>query len=153
MSAALTKEQKRYLAQLGRSAFFRQRALAMGRGEEWAHEEEQWRHEQVAIAAGKLGLRCCSQDDYGAVKAHFLTLNGEEGKALKADFYGRVEMNRKRVVDYKIDAELKALGKSRESANGISRRMFRGKDLDEVGEKQAWKVFYALRYEVNRRAA
>ena len=42
MSAVLTKDQKRYLAQLGRSAFYRQRELALGRGEEWTHKEEAW---------------------------------------------------------------------------------------------------------------
>lgn len=63
-------------------------------------QREAFRHAHVAIATGKLGLRCCSQDDYKRVEAHFLDLLGETGKALNAHL--RAETNSRRQVAWKI---------------------------------------------------
>ena len=91
MSAPLTHDQKRYLSQLASRAYKRQTAIARGRGESLAGgkydglaqtaAEQQYRHDQVALATGKLGLRCCSQDDYKEVEGHFLDLLGNHAAA------------------------------------------------------------------------
>lgn len=102
--SALSIKQKVYLAQLALRAFHREGAQARGAGAnanpQSAHNLqaalaslaaegsnkafEEWRHQQVARACGKQGLRCCSQLDYKTVEAHFLHLLGEDGRALNA---------------------------------------------------------------------
>ena len=69
MAAPLTKRQKYYLVTLARQAFEREcsRKNAEGR---MPGAEEKFRHEAVAKACGKRGLRCCSQDDYEIGRAH-----------------------------------------------------------------------------------
>lgn len=78
----LSLAQKKALAQVARRAFSRQRALALGRGAAWEHKDDEWRQAEVMRAVGKAGLRCCGNDDYEAVMAHFLDLAGDSGKAL-----------------------------------------------------------------------
>src|SRR4051812_39726153 len=65
--SCLSDTQKRLLSQLSARAYSKQSALARGRGVQpdmsyKAYDE--FRHAQVALATGKAGLRCCSQDDY-----------------------------------------------------------------------------------------
>lgn len=158
MSAKLSNKQKAYLAQLAREAFARQCAEASR--EEGAvleggifvnaflNDFEEWRHEQVARACDKLGLRCCTQDDYGAVKGHFLAMLGREGQALKAMVRG--DGNPKRVADYKLNEALREAGLARGYAEAICRNMF-GVGLAEAGVKQVWKVFYTVRNRMKAR--
>lgn len=153
MAAPLTNGQKAYLAQLSERAFNRTAALARGRGETVAdgwRERGTWRHEQVAKACGKFGLRCCSQDDYGAVKAHFLELLGEPGAALKAEVHGRAEANDRRQVEWKIILLLKRLGKTLPYADGICRQMFRGVSLQDATTRGLWGVYFALKKQERR---
>lgn len=149
MAAALTNRQKAYLAMLAKQAFGRLR------GEEprtlnleprtLNAEEEKWRHDEVAKACGKLGLRCCSQDDYGFVKAHFLGLLGQEGRAVQA--HVRQASNELRVVQWKIIRKCQECGIRMSTAEGICRQMTRGKGLQEVEEVATlWNVFFKLRY-------
>ena len=170
MSAPLTNSQKRYLSQLSDRAFNHLAALARGRGESFPASSpsplngeragvrgeaislsalrSQFRHAEVAKACSKLGLRCCSQDDYGAVKAHFLHLLGEDGRALKAHVHAA--SNGRRQVEWKITQTLGRLGKGMAYAEGICRRMYHGTALMDASDKQLWKLFYALEYQLKR---
>lgn len=145
MASPLTNSQKRYLSQLAERAYRLFAARARGRGEESDMRTkaiEAYRHAEVIKAVAKAGLRCCSQDDYGAVKAHFLHLLGEDGQAMKAHVHA--QSNGRRVVEFKILEVLKALGKPAAYANAICRQMFGGLGLIDASEKQLWKIFYAL---------
>lgn len=140
MAAPLTNRQKAYLAILAQRAW-RQAPEAD------ALDANAWRHEQVAAACGKKGLRCCSQNDYGAVKARFLDLVGEPGRALAADVHGRAELNERRQVLWKIRARCREYGVSEALADGICRQMTRGRGLVEVEESSTlWNVYFKLRY-------
>ena len=146
MAAPLTNRQKGYLAMLAKRAFVKaglnsQSPIANSLA------EEKWRHDQVAIACGRLGLRCCSQDHYGAVKGHFLSLLGESGQALRADVRGRPEVNELRVVSWKIIQRCREYGIPISKADGICRQMTRGVGLQEVEEARTlWNVFFKLRF-------
>lgn len=161
MSAPLNNDQKRYLAQLARRAWNLACARARGAGEVLPEDGERfadpllndhdaWRHHQVAAACGKLGLRCCSQDDYGAVKAHFLNLLGQPDRALNADVHGGKEANDRRIVEWKILQECKRLGLQVSYAEAICRAQNRGKGITEIdhgplGTKRLWAVLFTIR--------
>ena len=159
MSAPLTKGQKSYLSQLAQRAFLRQCALARGRGEVFADgqyeglavsvAQEKFRHAQVAQASGKLGLRCCSQDDYKLVEGHFLELLGQPGAALKAQVRAATET--RRVIEHKIVQACAEFGFAMSYAHKICTSQNHGQGLDEVGEKQLWNVFYTIRNRGNAR--
>lgn len=154
MSAKLTNDQKRYLSQLSDRAFRFLGAKARGRGEVWPEDITAnlatFRHDEVAKACGKLGLRCCSQDDYGAVKAHFLSLLGEDGRALKAHVEGA--NNPDRIAEWKLSQEIDAaaaVGITRRYAEEICKRQF-GCTILEATTKQKWNLMFTIR---NRAAA
>ena len=145
MAAPLTNAQKRYLSQLSRQAW---RASP----EADALDEGTYRRNEVAAACGKLGLRCCSQDDYGAVKGHFQNLLGHPGQALKTMVQGDPEANQRRVVEFKIMNRLTRLGEPLSYGESICRRMTRGAEsLTSAATKTLWKVFFALNKECGRR--
>ncbi|GEM_PF-2502272 len=153
MSAPLTKGQKRYLSQLSARACNRQAALARGRGEVFAEgkyaglavsaAEAQYRHDEVARACGKAGLRCCSQDDYKLVEGHFLELLGHSGAALNAQVRALTET--RRVIEYKITEACREFGFALSYANKICCSQNHGNGLDAVDEKHLWQVFYTVR--------
>ena len=153
MSAPLTKGQKSYLSQLAARAYNRQAALARGRGEVFAGgkydalaqtaAEQKYRHDQVALACGKLGLRCCSQDDYKEVEGHFLELLGNHGAAFEAKVKAATET--RRVIEYKITEVCREFGFHLSYANKICCGQNHGRGLEEVEEKQLWNVFYTIR--------
>jgi hypothetical protein len=145
MSAPLTKSQKRYLSQLARDAWLK---APQADGQ----DVNSWRRDQVAAACGKWGLRCCSQDDYGAVRGHFLNLLGQPGKAFKVMVHGDPAANQRRVVEWKIMNRLTRLGEPISYGEGIIRQMTRGAEsLTSAPTKTLWKVFYALNKECGRR--
>ncbi|HOC56636.1 MAG TPA: hypothetical protein PKI20_13520 [Verrucomicrobiota bacterium] len=140
MSAKLTNRQKAYLAQLARQAWQRN-------PEADAQDAGTWRREQVARACGRLGLRCCSQDHYGAVKAHFLHLLGRDGDALRADLHSQTEANQRRIILWKIRKRCSQYGLGLEYADGICRRMTRGRGLQETEDTATlWNVYFKLDY-------
>lgn len=111
---------------------------------------KRFRHAEVAKACGKLGLRCCSQDDYGTVKAHFLSLLGEDGRALKAHVEGA--NNPDRIAEWKLSQEIDAaaaVGITRRYAEEICKRQF-GCTILEATTKQKWNLMFTIR---NRAAA
>ena len=150
MSSPLSNLQKKSLSMLALRAFNLERARALGRGELWPHAQDTWRHDQVAACTGKMGLRCCSQDDYSTVAAHFEQLLGNTGTALR--HHMDAATNTRRQIEHKIIQQAEAMGRSLNYADAICRRMTRGASLLEATEKQLWNVFFALRYEQQRRA-
>lgn len=151
MPAPLTNGQKRYLSQEAERAYRFLAAKARGRGEEWdmsAKAIAAWRHAQVAVAVQKIGLRCCSQADYSAVKAHFQHLLGADGKALRSMV--RAQSEEQRQAEWKVLKACEALGRPLHYADAICRRMFRGLALLDASPGQLWKVLAALNYEIKR---
>jgi len=159
MSAPLTNDQKRYLSQLASRAFRRQSALARGRGAalaDGAYEglaasaaEAKFRHAEVAAATGKVGLRCCSQDDYKLAEGHFLELLGQPGAALKAQVKAATET--RRLIEYKITEACREFGFHLSYAAKICASQNHGRGLDDVEEKQLWHIFYTIRNRGNAR--
>jgi len=163
LSAPLTNAQKRYLSQLSDRAYARQHggptAIASSPGGEDTGEggpqtgkavsptaaRAAFRHAEVARAVHKAGLRCCSQDDYGAVKAHFLHLLGEDGAALRAHVRG--QNNEARVAEWKLFDEIKAAGDTGITVRyveQICRQQF-GCTITEASTKQKWSLLYTVR--------
>jgi hypothetical protein len=141
MSAPLTNHQKAYLAQLAARAH---RAwIAQDPPTRSAITAEEFRHHQVASATGKLGLRCCSQDDYKTAEAHFLNLLGHTGEALNAHLRAATET--RRVARYKLDQACAEFGLSINYANAICRRQHRGLTIDDITERQIWQLVYTIR--------
>ena len=142
----LTIHQKRYLAHLSNRAFNRDAALARGRGDDIATDtaaREAYRHSQVLAACGKLGLRCCSQDDYKAVQAHFLHILGEEGKALNAYIDHHTEP--RRVAVYKVVEACQDFGFHLSYADSICRDQNHGAGLQDVDTKTLWRLVFTIR--------
>lgn len=149
MSAPLSNKQKAWLSQLSARAFNRQGALARGRQEYFfddlpdAVAQEKFRHAEVAKATGKLGLRCCSQDDYKAVEGHFQELLGNHGAAFKSQVKAATET--RRLVEYKITQACEEFGFALSYANKICTVQNHGATLEEVDEKKLWQIFYTIR--------
>jgi hypothetical protein len=143
MSAPLTNVQKRTLAQLARRASGLLAAKARGRGEEWILTDEEFRHQEVIKAVSKAGLRCCTQNDYSAVKAHFLELLGQHGAAFNAQV--RAATEERRTIEYKIVQSCKEFGFHLSYADKICRAQNHGAGLDEVDGKKLWNIFFTIR--------
>ena len=147
MSAPLSHKQKRLLSQLSDRAFDRASAEADG---QYFYDDlpattarAQFRHDQVAKACGKLGLRCCGQDDYKLVEAHFLNLLGETGRALNAHLAAATES--RRVIERKILDACREFGFGVSYADKICRAQNKGLGLQDVDEKRLWNIFYTVR--------
>jgi hypothetical protein len=150
MSAPLTNHQKAYLAQLAARAQNRLAALARGcephgpmAADACVLTPEAWRHSEVARACGKAGLRCCSQDDFKRVEAHFLHLLGEDGRALNA--HVQAETEPRRVAEWKLVQACQEFGFHLAYAEAICRRQHHGAGLGEVGVKAIWQLVYTVR--------
>ena len=142
MAAPLNNGQKRILSQLAQRAYNRERALALGRGEEMTERPDDFRRRHVVTACGKQGLRCCSQDDYGAVKGHFLDLLGEHRQAFDAVLHG--EGNARRVAEYKLIEAVQAAGLTLAYAAAICRSQFKC-TLEEATSKQIWCLTFTIK--------
>lgn len=146
MAAPLTNGQKRYLSQLSDRAFNRAAAIARGEGQSpdiSTRARAQYRHDQVVAACGKIGLRCCSQDDYKLVEAHFLALVGEHGRAFNS--FVRATTESRRVAEHKIIEACNEFGFKLSYADSICRQQNNGLGLDDVTEKKLWQIFYTVR--------
>lgn len=149
MSAPLAKHQKAYLARLAARAYYRSAAIARGRGEVLADDYSssrhtaEWRRKEVAAACGKNGLRCCSQNDYKLVEAHFLNLLGEPGKAMNS--FVQASTEKRRVAEFKVIEACKEFGFHLSYADKVCRAQNHGAGLQEVGEQKLWQIFYTIR--------
>jgi ribosomal protein S14 len=147
----LHTNQKAYLAQLARRAFNLEGARARGRGEAFdssCKAFDAWRQQEVGKACGKLGLRCCDQRDYRTVEGHFLNLLGQPDKALNS--FVKAQSEERRQVQFKIKSMCQRLGKPLDYAHGVCRQMFRGLAYEDASDAQLWKVFFALKYQLER---
>jgi hypothetical protein len=157
MSAPLNKKQKAYLSQLARRAFNLEVARARGAGEVLAanhqaegepldallRDEAHYRHAHVAFACGKLGLRCCSQDDYRAIEAHFLNILGEVKKAFNSFVLSATEKTR--VAKYMVVQACKEFDFQIGYAEHICREQNNGASLDDVDPKTLWRIIFTIR--------
>lgn len=150
MPAPLSKLQKQILAQLARRAFNKAGAVARGRGEEWdessAHFNE-WRHEQVAKACGKAGLRCCDQMDYQIVRGHLLDLLGESGTAFNALVRGDRDNQERlqfRALIYQNIEKNKDIGMTVGYAYAICRNQFKC-HFNEASTQQLKNLLFTIR--------
>lgn len=143
MGAPLTNGQKAYLAQLASRARNFRAAVARGQGTPIdGRSEEAFRHEEVAAACGKLGLRCASQDDYAAIKGHFLELLGQHQRAFEAEVRSATESRRQ--AEAVLVRECEAFGLHLAYAEAICQRQFRC-GLWDASEKQIWCLVYTVR--------
>lgn len=145
MSAPLSHNQKRYLSQLSDRVFNQAAARARGRGETPAEDTKtraEFRHQEVIKAAGKVGLRCCSQDDYKRVEAHFLALLGETGKAFNAHM--RAETEPRRVAEAKVIEACERFGFRLAYAEAICRNQNHGAGLNDVPANRLWNIVYTI---------
>lgn len=138
MSAPLSNKQKAYLAQLIKQAYLR----VVGEAGPDVASVEDWRHQQVAAACGKLGLRCCGQDDYKRIEAHFLELLGEHGRAMKAHVAAETEPRRQ--AEAVLVRELERFGLRMGYAEAICQRQYKC-GLFDASEGQLWKLVYTVR--------
>jgi len=144
MSAPLTNDQKRILSQLARRAFNLECAKARGRGETpdtSSAAAEAFRHEHVITACRKHGLRCCSQADYGAVKAHFQDLLGESGRAMNTLVHA--EGNQRRIAEYKLVQACQTAGLTLAYAASICRNQYKC-SLEDATETQLWNLKFTI---------
>ena len=144
----LSNAQKKALAQVARRAFSRQRALTLGRGEAWTHQDDEWRHAEVMRAVGKNGLRCCVNDDFESVMAHFLDLAGEAGQAME---YAIKEANRDRVrAEAVLVRTMAAAGLSPAYVDKICLAQNKCQVADLTDPKAIWRLVFTIK---NRGAA
>jgi uncharacterized protein YifE (UPF0438 family) len=136
MSAPLSNRQKFYLSSLAR------RAWAKLGPELDGMDEDDFRHDQVARACGKLGLRCCSQDDYRLVEAHLLDRRGESGRAMKSLVQG--QSNPRRIAEYKLHQACRDAGVDIAYADRICRAMFKCAVADATAD-QLWKLTFTVK--------
>lgn len=137
MSAKLSNVQKRILSGLSRQAWQKAGPELDG------ISEEDFRHQEVIKACGKIGLRCCDQNDYKLVEGHFLELLGHHGAAFNANLRAATET--RRLVVHKITTACQEFGLQLAYANTICRNQNHGRGLDEVEEKALWRIFYTIR--------
>ncbi len=142
MSAPLTNKQKRILSQFAQRAYNRDLAIARGQGGTILETVDEYRRRHVAAACGKSGLRCCSQDDYGLVTAHFQDLLGESGRAMNTLVHA--QGNGRRIAEYKL---MQALGAARLGigyAARICMTQFKC-TLEDATEKQLWCLLFTIK--------
>ena len=160
--SALSIKQKQHLAQLARRAFNLEGAKARSSGvnehdiqiaPDWqtamaalAAEGsnkafEEWRHQHVARACGKQGLRCCSQLDYKTVEAHFLHLLGEDGRAMNA--HVRADSEPRRQAEAVLVKKCKECGFTLNYAAGLCQAIHKVA-LDDAPPGVIWKVIYTV---------
>jgi hypothetical protein len=140
MGAPFSNKQKAELAQLARRAY----GIACERDAvPDGMTMEDWRHREVASASGKLGLRCCGQEDYLPVRAHFLEMVGETGEAFAT--HVRAVTDARRTAEFKLVQACEEFGYRLSYADAICRRQNRGLGLDQVGEKTLWRLVFTIR--------
>jgi len=137
MSAKLSNLQKRHLSQLSR------RAWSKAGPELDGISEADYRHAEVIKACGKIGLRCCDQNDYKLVESHFLDLLGHHGAAFSAQLRAATET--RRMISFKIAKACEEFDFRISYADKICRAQNQGRGLDDVEERALWRIFYTIR--------
>lgn len=143
MPAPLKKHQKWEIVKLARAAFDKIDPADID-----GQTFDEWRHSEVARACGKNGLRCCDQDDYAPVKAHFLDMVGASGAAF--NWHVRAQSQGDRVARAVLERECGKAGVSLGYAIAICKRQFRC-ELNDASEKQLWSLVYTVRNRASAR--
>lgn len=149
MSSFLTNDQKAELCALARRAY----DSWAGRDEfetcnaELSHSKchEAWRRVEQGKAIGRAmgaSLRHCTQDDFLPIRAHFLSLLGAGGAALR-DHLRHAEEPRIR-ARFKLQEALDQRGLNEAYAATICRRQFRC-ELGDASEKQLWNLLFTVK--------
>lgn len=133
LGGPLSRTQKAELCLLAREAFGASGATG---------DPEEWRREQQLATTGKESLTLCTQDDYLPLKARFLELKGESGRAMNAHISHATEP--KRVARYNLNAALADANLPLAYAEAICRRTQKC-GLEEASAKQIWRVVYTIR--------
>jgi len=150
-SAALTATQKRELCILARKAYARARATGdavnpIDDGMCESRAFEVWRRLQQVAAVGQASLRCCINNDYLPLKAHFLALAGAARQAR--------EVAAKHVTEPRQWARARLRRECNEAADvmrdawgyaGGFLRKRRGVDIATCDEKALWQAIYLIR--------
>jgi hypothetical protein len=139
LGGALSKAQKATLCILAREAYDR---VGIHTGDDLA----EWRHAEQTAAVGKASLCDCVQDDFLPLKAHFLNLCGESGRAMNAHI--RHQSEDKRVAMHKLEASCRERGLEMGYPAAICRTQYKC-TLDEASAPQLWRLVYTVR---NRRS-
>ncbi len=168
MSSPLTSRQKSRLARLALRAFNLAATEALGRGEVPARSirlaigadpllcatpsglRDAFRRYHVHRACQKLGLRCCVQEDYKIVEAHFLDLLGQPGAALNALLAAASEP--RRIAEYKLREACRDAGVPLAYAEKICRDQNHGAGLDDADLNTLWRLIFTLRNRAKTRA-
>jgi hypothetical protein len=136
LGGALSNRQKAELCILARQAFEHQYGPVPSDA-----ALTKFRHAEVQHATGKPGLTACVQDDYLVVKAHFLDLVGESGRAMTAHL--EHETAPKRVVLHKLNEALAKAKLPMAYAAAIAKRQS-GVTIEELSVNQIWKLVYTI---------
>jgi hypothetical protein len=134
LSSPLDRGQKAALCILARQAFD---AVRPG------GEFDAWRHEQTLKACGKLSLRCATQADYAAIKAHLLSLLGHTGRAFNSALRSQTEPRRQAL--HKLRGECRSQGVALDYAIAIARSKFHQPDLELLSPSQIWQLVFSVR--------
>lgn len=151
--SSLSTLQKKILARLARRAFNLTGAKALGAGDAWDGSGaafDVWRHDQVATASGKAGLRACSQLDYKRVEAHFQSLLGQDGRALNA--HVRAETEPRRQAEAKLLEVCEQWGFHLDYASSLSLRIHKV-NLFDADTAVIWKLIYTINNRGRAKAA
>ena len=123
----LSHKQKRELSILAREAWMH----AVERGDE--RDAEAFRHAEVASVVGKDGLRCCTQEDFAPLMAHF---HGALGHAEATLFWqSRCVGNDRRIAWHRLVTTAAKTGLSLNYAGEICRHQFRV-ELESANARQ-----------------
>jgi hypothetical protein len=161
--APLTREQRVDLAILARNAY------GMAEGPDAPSRGfEAWRHRQTMMVAECAGLRECRQEDYCALRAHFLGVlaagarrRGIEPVAASAErlagrWRDRGDTEAIRVARAALNREFArtagALGRPAEYAAEIARCKFKTTALGDLSARQVWALVFDVRRAAARKA-
>jgi hypothetical protein len=133
----LSHEQKAAICILAREAADRIGLVFHG-----AADLREWRCEQQFLAVGKESLTDCVQADYLKLKAWFLNLKGESGRAVKTHLRDAVQ--EKTIALHKLKESCADRGLKLSYAETICRSQFKC-DLDQANAKQLWNLNFTVR--------
>lgn len=133
----LNNAQKASLARLAREAFAK-RPQAVGGADDGISLDD-WRRREVGKACGKMGLRCCGQEDFNLVKGHFLNLLGQPGAALRSCVRAADEPLRK--AHHVLLWTMQRYGYERSYAEKICRDKYKC-TVGEASANQVWTLVY-----------
>ena len=140
----LSKLQKAALAQMARRAF----NVLTAKGDIHGITADDWRHDEVERVTGRPGLRECHGSHYNKLAAHFESLAGEDGRALKHLVREQTDSRRQAEVVL-LDVLSKAslpLG----YAEAIARDKFHCAVL-ETDSRQCWQLVYTVKSRLTAR--